>query len=97
MAALLMVVLGNFGTIRMVYQGFEEMAAPGGNISQCEHSSTNSLGSGRIGQSSDGPASSAMGAAIGIGIRAASSRPDLATRSPNFHSLHSSTATCTRI
>ena len=33
MAALLMVVLGNLGTIRMVYQGFEEMAAPGGNIS----------------------------------------------------------------
>ena len=32
MAALLMVVLGNLGTIRMVYQGFEEMAAPGGNI-----------------------------------------------------------------
>ena len=32
MAALLMVLLGNLGTIRMVYQGFEEMAAPGGNI-----------------------------------------------------------------
>jgi YYY domain-containing protein len=32
MAALLMVVLGNLGTIRMVYQGFERMAAPGGNI-----------------------------------------------------------------
>ncbi len=32
MAALLMVVLGNLGTIRMVYQGFEEMAAPGGRI-----------------------------------------------------------------
>ena len=32
MAALLMVVLGNLGTIRMVYQGFEKMAAPGGNM-----------------------------------------------------------------
>jgi len=32
LAALLMVVLGNLGTIRMVYQGFEKMAAPGGNI-----------------------------------------------------------------
>ena len=32
LAALLMVVLGNLGTVRMVYQGFEEMAAPGGNI-----------------------------------------------------------------
>ncbi|HUH97860.1 MAG TPA: DUF2298 domain-containing protein [Anaerolineales bacterium] len=32
MAALLMVVLGNLGTIRMVYQGLEKMAAPGGNI-----------------------------------------------------------------
>ncbi|HEY9151394.1 MAG TPA: DUF2298 domain-containing protein, partial [Anaerolineales bacterium] len=32
MAALLMVVLGNLGTIRMLYQGFEIMAAPGGRI-----------------------------------------------------------------
>ena len=32
LAALLMVVLGNLGTVRMVYQGFEEMAAPGGKI-----------------------------------------------------------------
>ena len=32
LAALLMVVLGNLGTIRMVYQGFEKMAAPSGNI-----------------------------------------------------------------
>jgi YYY domain-containing protein len=32
LAALLMVVLGNLGTVRMLYQGFERMAAPGGNI-----------------------------------------------------------------
>lgn len=32
MAALLMVVLGNLGTIRMLYQGFERMAVPGGVI-----------------------------------------------------------------
>ncbi len=32
LAALLMVVLGNLGTMRMLYQGFERMAAPGGNI-----------------------------------------------------------------
>ena len=32
LAALLMVVLGNLGTVRMLYQGFEQMAAPGGNI-----------------------------------------------------------------
>ena len=31
-AALLMVVLGNLGTVRMIYQGFERMAAPGGII-----------------------------------------------------------------
>ncbi len=31
-AALLMVVLGNLGTVRMVYQGLEMLAAPGGNI-----------------------------------------------------------------
>ena len=36
LAALLMVVLGNLGTIRMVYQGFEEMAAPGGNIDKAD-------------------------------------------------------------
>ncbi len=32
LAALLMVVLGNLGTVRMIYQGFERMAAPGGII-----------------------------------------------------------------
>ncbi|HEX2698030.1 MAG TPA: DUF2298 domain-containing protein, partial [Anaerolineales bacterium] len=32
LAALLMVVLGNLGTVRMVYQGLERMAAPGGII-----------------------------------------------------------------
>ncbi len=32
LAALLMVALGNLGTIRMLYQGFERMAAPGGII-----------------------------------------------------------------
>jgi YYY domain-containing protein len=32
LAALLMVVLGNLGTIRMVYQGLERLAAPSGNI-----------------------------------------------------------------
>jgi YYY domain-containing protein len=32
MAALLMVVLGSLGTIRMVYQALERMAAPGANI-----------------------------------------------------------------
>ena len=32
LAALLMVVLGNLGTIRMLYQAFEKMAAPAGNI-----------------------------------------------------------------
>lgn len=32
LAALLMVVLGNLGTVRMIYQGLQEMAAPGGNI-----------------------------------------------------------------
>lgn len=32
LAALLMAVLGNLGTIRMVYQGLERMAAPGGII-----------------------------------------------------------------
>ncbi len=32
LAALLMVVLGNLGTVRMIYQGLEQMAAPGGNI-----------------------------------------------------------------
>lgn len=32
LAALLMVVLGNLGTVRMIYQGFERLAAPGGVI-----------------------------------------------------------------
>jgi YYY domain-containing protein len=32
LAALLMVVLGNLGTVRMIYQGLERMAAPGGII-----------------------------------------------------------------
>ncbi len=32
LAALLMVTLGNLGTMRMLYQGFERMAAPGGVI-----------------------------------------------------------------
>lgn len=32
LAALLMVVLGNLGTVRMIYQGLQEMAAPGGDI-----------------------------------------------------------------
>ncbi|MBI1792582.1 MAG: glycosyltransferase family 39 protein [Chloroflexi bacterium] len=32
LAALLMVALGNLGTLRMLYQGFERMAAPGGII-----------------------------------------------------------------
>jgi len=32
LAALLMVALGNLGTMRMLYQGFERMAAPGGII-----------------------------------------------------------------
>ncbi len=32
LAALLMVVLGNLGTVRMVYQGLERLGAPGGNI-----------------------------------------------------------------
>ncbi len=32
LAALLMIVLGNLGTVRMIYQGLERMAAPGGNI-----------------------------------------------------------------
>jgi YYY domain-containing protein len=32
LAALLMVVFGNLGTIRMIYQGLEQMAAPGGII-----------------------------------------------------------------
>jgi YYY domain-containing protein len=31
-AALLMVVLGNLGTVRMIYQGLQRMAAPGGII-----------------------------------------------------------------
>ncbi len=30
--ALGMVVLGNLGTLRMIYQGYEKLAAPGGNI-----------------------------------------------------------------
>jgi len=32
LAALLMVVLGNLGTVRMIYQGLERIAAPGGII-----------------------------------------------------------------
>ncbi len=32
LAALLMVVLGNLGTVRMIYQGLERIGAPGGNI-----------------------------------------------------------------
>jgi YYY domain-containing protein len=32
LAALLMVVLGNLGTVRMIYQGLQRMAAPGGII-----------------------------------------------------------------
>src|SRR5512142_462268 len=32
LAALLMVVLGNLGTVRMIYQGLERLGAPGGNI-----------------------------------------------------------------
>ena len=32
LAALLMVVFGNLGTVRMLYQGFERMGAPNGNI-----------------------------------------------------------------
>ncbi len=32
LAALLMVVLGNLGSVRMIYQGLEQLAAPGGNI-----------------------------------------------------------------
>ncbi len=32
LAALLMIVLGNLGTVRMIYQGLQEMAAPDGNI-----------------------------------------------------------------
>jgi len=32
LAALLMVMLGNLGTVRMIYQGLERMAAPGGII-----------------------------------------------------------------
>ena len=31
-AALMTVVLGNLGTVRMLFQGFQRMAAPGGNI-----------------------------------------------------------------
>jgi YYY domain-containing protein len=57
LAALLMVVLGNLGTIRMVYQGFEKMAAPSGNIDVATNIfqrmvwATEGLGKAVIGQS----------------------------------------------
>ena len=43
LAAALMVVLGNLGTVRMIYQGLQRMAAPGGVIDGAGHRAATDL------------------------------------------------------
>ncbi|NOH01187.1 MAG: hypothetical protein HND47_04035 [Chloroflexi bacterium] len=96
-ASFLTVLLGNLGTIQLVFNAIQRIAAPGGVIpAEADMLQRWAGRSGVCGRCSHRARFCQLDEATGTGSQAASSRRDRATRSPSSRCSPSCTATCTR-